>query len=128
MMIKNGRHITLPFPPSVNHYWIHFTAGKMVRMVVGKKGKEFREEVKRLTSHIAPIEGRLSVEIYAVMPDKRKRDLDNLCKPTIDALMEAGLYEDDSQIDRLLIVREKAIIKGGALEVYIEEIPSGSIN
>jgi hypothetical protein len=34
-------HLTLPYPPSVNHYWGQ--SGK--RRFIGKKGKEFRARV-----------------------------------------------------------------------------------
>jgi crossover junction endodeoxyribonuclease RusA len=49
--------------------------------------------------------GRLDVRINLTMPDRRRRDLDNAMKPLLDALQHAGVYEDDSQIDRLLIER-----------------------
>ena len=37
------------------------------------------------------------------MPDKRRRDIDNLLKPILDALGQYGVYEDDSQIIDLRI-------------------------
>jgi len=58
----------------------------------------------------------------AFPPDRRRRDLDNLQKSTLDALEHAGLYEDDSQID-LLIARRCEVAPGGKLIVRMMEMP-----
>ena len=65
--------------------------------------------------------GRLRVEIEVYPPDRRKRDIDNVCKATLDALAKAGVYQDDSQIDVLLITR-MGIVSGGCLEVKVEKV------
>ena len=64
--------------------------------------------------------GRLDVHIAVYPPDKRKRDLDNLPKSILDSLQHAGIYEDDSQIDKLTVER-MAIRKGGEVVVTITE-------
>jgi crossover junction endodeoxyribonuclease RusA len=43
--------------------------------------------------------------IQAWLPDRRRRDLDNLLKAVQDALAHAGVYDDDSQIVDLRIRR-----------------------
>jgi crossover junction endodeoxyribonuclease RusA len=58
----------------------------------------------------------------AFPPDRRRRDLDNLPKAVLDSLAHAGVYEDDSQID-LLIIRRCDPIKGGKLKIRISELP-----
>ena len=55
-------------------------------------------------------------------PDLRRRDLDNLLKPTLDALQHAGVYEDDSQVD-LLMTRRGGVVPGGRLAVRMTELP-----
>lgn len=65
--------------------------------------------------------GRLRVEIEVYPPDRRKRDIDNVCKATLDALAKAGVYQDDSQIDVLLITR-MGIVSGGCLEVKVQKV------
>lgn len=57
--------------------------------------------------------------------DKRKIDIDNRIKCVLDALQDAGVFNDDFQVDELSIARGKPI-KGGAIRVLIEEITSPS--
>lgn len=112
----------LPYPPSVNHYYILVNN----RKVLGKRGREYREEVERIVSQTKckTLEGRLSVSIRAHMPDRRKRDIDNVLKCLLDSMEKAGVFLDDSQIDRLVIQR-CPVIKGGLISISIEEIPDG---
>jgi crossover junction endodeoxyribonuclease RusA len=69
----------------------------------------------------APLLGHLVVTLTAFPPDKRRRDLDNLPKVVLDSLTKAGVWKDDSQIQRLTI-QWGAIWPGGVLEVEIEEV------
>lgn len=112
--------LKLPWPPSVNHYW--FQKGN--RRFIGKKGKQFREDVKNIFEDLL-ISGfkdtdRLQLIMVVVPPDKRKRDLDNLLKAPLDALQHAGVYKDDSQIDVLgPIMRHDTPSKPGYLLINI---------
>jgi len=111
--------ITLPWPPSVNTYWRNFDG----RMIISARGREYRETVgdqMTLQKMVKHFKGQLKVEIEAFRPDKRRRDLDNLLKATLDGLAHAGVYEDDSQIVDLRIYWAKNI--GGMLKIKIEEI------
>lgn len=112
--------INLPWPPTVNTYWRKWKN----RMVMSKKGRAYRINVKArvLTGKRFPVlKGRLQVRIDVFPPDRRKRDLDNLPKGILDGLQHAGVYEDDSQIDDLRIVRNP-IEKGGRVHVEITEL------
>lgn len=91
----------LPYPPSVNHYWRHFRG----RTIVGMAGRKYHREVAELLGVRKPTDSRLSVVLYCWMPDKRKRDLDNVAKCAIDSLTKCGFWLDDNQIDRLLLER-----------------------
>jgi crossover junction endodeoxyribonuclease RusA len=51
--------------------------------------------------------------------DRRKQDIDNRIKALWDALGEAGVFDDDEQIDVLQIERGE-IKKGGGCLVYID--------
>jgi crossover junction endodeoxyribonuclease RusA len=109
--------IDLPFPNSTNTHW-RVARG---RHYISPKGVAFRQAVEvsaRLHGEKAP-DGRLQVGVMLYPPDKRKRDIDNYgAKSLLDALTFAGLIEDDSLIDRLVIERGP-IVKGGKCRVYI---------
>ena len=117
-----GLRITLPWPPSINHYYRNVGS----RTLISREGRTFRRHVCGLLSehgsaHL-PIEGRLAVSILVFPPDRRRRDIDNIQKPVLDALQHAGMYRDDSQID-LLITRRGDIIPGGRLEIEVLDMP-----
>lgn len=115
------RTLTLPFPPSVNHYW----GVRGISRFVDHKGKVFRKQVGDIVSseRLPPIEGRMAMFISLYPPDRRKRDIDNVLKALLDALQHAGCYEDDSQLDDLRIVRCE-VRKGGSCVVVITPIES----
>jgi len=112
--------MVLPWPPSVNHYWRN-VGGKTL---ISAKGREYRDAVRILAIDESwPIHAdkRLAVTIEAWVPDKRRRDLDNMLKAALDALTHAGVWEDDSQIDDLRIVRMPV---GGMLKIEAIEVIS----
>jgi len=111
--------LDLPYPPSVNHYW----GQRGNHRFVGKKGQEFRLEVKIMVfkRKIKRLEGRLALTVYLYPPDKRKRDIDNIAKSLLDALEHAGVYENDSQLDELHIIRQE-LRPGGACKVIITQL------
>lgn len=111
----------LPWPPSVNHYWM--ASGK--RRYIGAKGKEFRLLVLSAWNR-ARVQGfgnaRLSVSVVAYPPDRRARDLDNILKAALDALQHARAFEDDSQIDRLIVDRGEVRKADSGLLVTIQRL------
>lgn len=114
--------ITLPWPPSINHYWRHFRG----HVVISREGQAYRKRVCALLAgggfRRPPSGGRIALAMDAFPPDRRRRDLDNLQKSVIDALEHASLYEDDSQID-LLVTRRRECLKGGRLDVHVGSLP-----
>ncbi len=102
--------IELPWPPSVNHYWRR----KGNRYFVSAEGKAFRDETyyrcSKYKGTFNPNQ-RLSINIEAYPPDKRRRDLDNILKSLLDSLQYAQVYDDDSQVDYLAITRNPSIEK-----------------
>jgi crossover junction endodeoxyribonuclease RusA len=60
------------------------------------------------------------VEIEAFRPDKRRRDLDNLLKATLDACTAAGVWQDDCNIVDLRIYWADTI--GGMIKVHVREL------
>lgn len=111
--------MTLPWPPSVNEYWHHGRGGQVF---IGTEGRKFRKDVISIIGPGFPtLTGRLEVQIHAYVPDRRRRDLDNLCKSLLDSLEHAGVYKDDGQIDVLIISRHEKV-DGGCVVVNVEEI------
>ena len=113
--------IMLPYPPTVNHYWR--MAGR--RMIVSDAGRAYRAKVlaMALFHRLRGAFGSklVSVHLEITMPDRKRRDLDNLPKALLDALTAAGIWEDDQQVDWLLIER-KGVTKGGLVRCTIKEI------
>jgi crossover junction endodeoxyribonuclease RusA len=126
--------LILPYPPTVNHY------KKVGATIKTKNGKDFQLRVtcpktrvfyyevwvkirslKATGRIVEPIVTRLCLTLLLYPPDKRKRDIDNVLKPTVDSLVKGGLIADDVQIDRLVIER-CGIISQGQVIVRIEEL------
>lgn len=116
---------SMPWPPSVNGYWQPLVFGKRATLALTKKGKDYRLQAakKLMVQRVArtKTQQRLKVRIEVFPPDRRKRDLDNLPKGILDALTKYEVWEDDSQIDDLRVVR-KSIVKGGNIVVTINSI------
>ena len=64
---------------------------------------------------------RLEMQVTLYPKDKRKQDIDNRIKALWDALADAGVFDNDEQID-VLMVQRGAIKKGGGCLVVIDKI------
>jgi len=104
--------LTLPWPPSVNRYWRQVNG----RAILSAEGRRYKQEVSACCIFVGakPLSGPVAVDIIAVRPDKRRRDLDNLLKATLDSLTP-WVWEDDSQVVDLRIrwAPEAEMIRGG---------------
>lgn len=132
---KDRKHIklTLPYPPSINHY---YGRGRNGRLFIKKPGLQFRNDVLACflehplyyPSDEAFLGGTLAMSVIAYPPDYRKRDLGNVIKALEDALEKARILDDDEQIWKFDYTwayndeGEKIIVKGGKVEVKLEEI------
>lgn len=112
--------VTIPFPPSVNHYWRSVNG----RVLISKEGRLYRDAiVAQAVAERWPnfdADESLRVDIEAWMPDRRRRDLDNVLKAALDSMTHAGMWSDDGQIDALSIKRVPTL--GGMLKVSVEVI------
>jgi crossover junction endodeoxyribonuclease RusA len=111
--------LTLPFPPTINHYYGIRGKSRFIRPA----GVKFRAVVAEIVAEAGhkTLEGSVGVFIRVFPPDRRKRDLDNLLKALQDALTHAGVWLDDSQIQDLHIVSD-AVIKGGQTKIVITDL------
>jgi len=117
--------MTLPLPPSINHYW-----GQVGhRRFVSKAGVAFKEAVSEyVIDYRVPKLGtaRLSMTVVLYPKDRRKQDIDNRIKALWDALADAGVFDNDEQIDILMIERGE-IKKGGGCLVYLNVIEDNEV-
>jgi len=110
--------LNLPFPPSVNTYYrrgAHAT-------YMSKQGREYKKAVAEyIAESNTPKLGaaRLSLEIVLWPKDKRKYDIDNRIKALLDSLQDAGVFDDDEQIDQINVYRGTGEHKGGQARVLI---------
>lgn len=119
--------LALPFPPSVNHYWRHVTLktkkGTRAATLISEAGRKYQKTVQQ---HCLGVRGmgdvdRLRVVVTLIMPDRRRRDIDNYQKSLFDALTHAGIWGDDSQVDQIII--QRALVKPpGGVQVRISPI------
>lgn len=108
----------LPYPPSINHYYIHTARG----VKIGDKGHKYRNDAVYLLHKFkgACKDKKIAVTINVFPPDKRKRDLDNILKCLLDAMEHANVYENDNNIDMLTVIRRQSV-PNGCVQVWIGE-------
>jgi len=91
-------------------------------MGISKAGRLFKEQVSDyVAEYRVPKLGnaRLEMKVIIYPRDRRKQDIDNRIKALWDALTDAGVIDDDEQIDVLHIERGE-IKKGGGVLVYLD--------
>jgi len=114
--------LELPWPPSINRYYRHVG----FRTLISREGRAFRRNVCALLGGDGPRKppagGRVALCMDAFPPDGRRRDMDNIQKPVLDALQHGGIYRDDSQVDPL-ITRRRRPRAGGRVVIGLDEMP-----
>jgi crossover junction endodeoxyribonuclease RusA len=94
-----------------------------MRVHLSNKGRKYKEQAYLQMLEQSVPKGtesaRYEVLIDAYVPDRRRRDLDNILKPLLDVMEEYGVIEDDEQID-IITIRRRA--KGGYVDVHVCEI------
>lgn len=111
--------IVLPWPPSGNTGTRHAHGAHYLT----REHTDYRKRVAELVAGLRwhPVQGRLAVMATFAVPDRRRRDLDNVWKVVSDALQHAGAYPDDSAIDYLILERAP-VVQGGAVNVAIQSL------
>lgn len=116
----NKAFLTIPFPPTLNHN-------------IGRRGgryyqsgeyKSFLTQVGWLWLKAVPRdwskESRYSVVVELIYNTRRRYDVDNRVKPILDALTHAGTWNDDAQVDEILVVRGEVDKERPRALVWIE--------
>ena len=109
--------LQLPLPPSMNTYWRNFRG----RTILSQGGRDYKLAVQEyVTVNNIPSFGQSRLQaIITIFPkDRRKQDLDNRLKSLLDSLGNAGVFDDDSQFDKIEIARGK-IKSGGGCTIVI---------
>ena len=112
--------LNLPYAPSVNTYWRRGRFSTYLSPI----GREYKDKVAEyvIENRVPKLgDARLKMTLIIRPRSKRKFDIDNLAKSVLDSLTDAGVYDDDEQIDELHIIRGEPI-KNGRVVVTIEEI------
>ena len=97
---------TLPYPPSSNTMYFNRSFVRRGRgRVLSGGGRSFYEHtaliwaaVKARENWIDQDDRKMSVRIRVLLPDRRRRDSDNIVKAVLDSLVKGKVIKDDSQI------------------------------
>ena len=112
--------LTLPWPPSTNQYYRAIRRGNHAVNILSKQGREYKTLVRSLIGfRREKLSGCLAVTIKLLPPTRRAFDVDNRLKAILDALTDAGVWHDDSQVERITAYKAPKIT-GGAVEITIE--------
>ena len=110
-------HLTLPYPPSTNRSW-RFSKGRVFQTPATLAWKKHAGWIARM-SCASPSDTPMAVQIILHPkltakghPSKRRLDIDNVCKPTLDALNGIA-WLDDSQIVSLEVSIGNPMPAGG---------------
>jgi len=112
--------LKLPYPPSINVYWL--ASGH--RRYISKRGMLFKQAVADyVQEYNTPKLGDAKVEVFIYIYPRSKKlmDIDNCAKPVLDACQDAGIFDNDVQVEALHIYRGKPR-KGGGVTVLIDEL------
>ena len=117
--------LTLPYPPSVNHYFSYYQG----RPVLSKDARSYRHQVRRIAiaTGIKPLMGPLAIRIDITPPDDRRRDCDNVQKAVLDALQHAGAFWDDSQVVWLLSIKHESH-PSGTIRVQLSDAAAQTLS
>ena len=109
----------LPLPPSVNRLWRNIGN----RTILSREARVYRQVIKSILQchRFDILVGPIAVDILVFPPDRRRRDIDNIPKALLDSLQHAGVFVDDSQIERLSIERRE-VVPHGRVMVKVESI------
>lgn len=93
--------IHLPYPPSVNRLYRSING----RSILSKVGREYYAKAVPIAEASGiNIRGPYVLILRAHRPDKRRRDISNLEKIVSDSLTKAGVIEDDSLAEAVLML------------------------
>lgn len=109
--------VEVDWPPSANKNWM-IRRGRFVSTDAAACYKRLIKDLSYTWEKITFLKD-IEITIKAFPPDKRKRDIDNLLKVTLDSLQNTHLFENDEQIRKITIERMHKCDKG-KLQIRLE--------
>ncbi|MEG3065973.1 RusA family crossover junction endodeoxyribonuclease [Acetomicrobium sp.] len=88
-------------PPSL---WRCYAVNRHGGIFLTKTGRSWKREAMFAllqAQHEKPLKGRIAVRVRFEAHSRGRWDIDNRFKVLFDAMTEAGVWSDDSQVDRL---------------------------
>lgn len=111
-------------PPSANNLRKSFVRGGKVVSVKAENYSNWRKSAiwEIAAQRVGRMDGPYSISIAAQRNwrSKRARDIDNVIKPTLDALVKAGVIKDDSLVESVS-AKWADDLGGPAVVVIIQE-------
>ncbi len=109
-----GCKLTLPWPPSLNNAYANTERGRV-------KSEQLRRYKRRCAHQLSTQQyeqfglARLKLCITLHPPTTHPFDIDNRIKALADCLQTAGVFNNDNQIDMIVIERAEVIKDGLAI-------------
>lgn len=114
--------VSLPWPPSTNRIWRSLRSGPLSgRVLLSAEGREYLSAASAIAARAnRRVQGRVGVVVKLHPPNRRRFDIDNRAKILLDAMTKGGCWDDDSQIDVLIIERGE-VCEHGRADVMVWE-------
>ena len=116
----------LPWPPTVNSIWRKGNGRTYRRPSYMAWRASAAEAIGSLSMVEEPYEGKVSIECRLYAPNQRSYDVDNRAKAILD-ILEGTLIANDSQVDRLVMLRGHIHKPYGAAWVSITPFDAGLV-
>ena len=89
------------FPPSTNNLWMPVKGKGLVKTKEYRAWQDANAWIIRQQIGMEKIEGQFEIHLVFERPDRRKRDLDNLIKSSLDCIVNARVVNDDHLCQKL---------------------------
>lgn len=91
---RASHRVRLPFPISLNNAFSQTRTGRRFKSARYARWQSQASVLIR-AARIPPLVGPVTIAITVTPPDLRRRDIDNLIKPILDALVNAAVLRND---------------------------------
>lgn len=89
------------FPPSTNNLWMPVKGKGLVKTKEYRTWQDANAWIIRQQIGLVKIKGPFEIYFIFERPDRRKRDLDNLLKASLDCITNARVVDDDYLCQKL---------------------------